>query len=225
MKEKQLVQDLHILLQRYTKKDKFPTMSFFTLKEINLLQKLNTPAKAQDFLNALQFNFEEKGETLKSPILTLRQGNAHCFEGALFGAYILSLHGFTPYLIHLKSTEDDYDHVVAPFELDGFWGALSKTNHAVLRYREPIYKNIRELALSYFHEYFIDNGRKTLRQYSELFNLNTLDKSWIIAEKDLWVIDKKLDKIKHYDMVPKAYLKKLRKADKIEIKAGNVTEY
>jgi len=206
-------------------------MFYFTPKEKTLLQKLNSPAKAQDFLNGLKFNFEKparrggNGETLKSPLFVLRAGKAHCFEGALLGAYILSLHGFPPYLLHLKAEKEDYDHVVAPFKVRNFWGALSKTNHAVLRYREPIYKNIRELAISYFNEYFLDNGRKTLRQYSKIFNLNTFRKDWIKRDGNLWDIDKKLDKIKHYNIVPKFHIKKLRRADKTEIKAGKITEF
>src|SRR3989338_8347400 len=126
-------------------------MLLFSKKEIALMKKLNTPAKVQDYLNSLKFNFEKKGETLKSPVMVLREGNAHCIEGAIFGAYILSLHGFTPYLLHLKATREDYDHIIVPFKLRGLWGALSKTNHAVLRYREPVYKNIRELVMSYFY--------------------------------------------------------------------------
>ncbi len=200
-------------------------MPGFTKKEIALLKKLNTPAKAQDYLNVLKFNFEQKGETLKSPLFTIRAGNAHCIEGAILGAYILSRHGFTPYLMHLKATKGDFDHVVAPFKIGKFWGALSKTNHAVLRYREPVYKNIRELAMSYFHEYFLNDGTKTLRQYSALLNLNTFEKNWETLEGDLWGIDVELDKIKHYDIVPKSYLKKLRKADKIEIEAGKIVEW
>lgn len=212
-------------------------MLHFAKKEIRLMQKLNTPAKVQDFLDELEFNFEkpvrrgENGETLKSPILTLRARKAHCFEGALLGAYILSLHGFTPYLMHFKVIKGDYDHVIAPFRVDGFWGALSKTNHAVLRYREPVYKNIRELAMSYFHEYFLNDRRKTLRQYSALLNLNTLKKparrggGWEISEKDLWYLDKKLDKIKHFDILPRGTLSKLRKADKIEIEATKIVEF
>lgn len=199
-------------------------MLTFTKKEKTLLKKLNTPAKIQDFLNGLKFNFEQKGETLKSPILTLRARKAHCFEGAMLGAYILSLHGFMPYLMYLKAIKGDYDHVIVPFKVNGFWGALSKTNHAVLRYREPIYKNIRELALSYFHEYFLNNGQKTLRQYSALLNLNTFKKDWVAMDGNLWYIDKKLDKVKHYDIFPKSYIKKLRKADKVEIKAGKIVE-
>lgn len=200
-------------------------MLSFTSKEKLLMRKLNTPAKVQDFLNGLKFNFEEKGETLKSPLFTLRTKRVHCFEGALLGAYILSLHGFTPYLMHLKTTKEDYDHVIVPFKVRGLWGALSKTNHAVLRYREPIYKNIRELAMSYFHEYFLNNGEKTLRQYSTLLNLNNFKNGWAISQKNLWEIDKKLDKIKHFKIISPKAIKNLRKADKIEIKAGKIVEF
>src|SRR3989344_5772668 len=183
----------------------------FTLREKVLMQKLNTPAKVQDFLNKLLFNFEKNGETLKSPIRILRTKSTHCMEGALFGAYILSLHGFLPLVLHLETTEDDFDHVIVPFKQHGFWGALSKTNHAMLRYREPVYKNIRELVMSYFHEYFLSkNGKKTLRRYSKPLNLNVFGKKWITDEKELWYIDKKLDKIKHHRIVPEKIFKNLR---------------
>src|SRR3989344_4631654 len=197
-------------------------MPDFTPKEKALMQKLNTPAKMQDFLNSLPFNFEKRRETLRSPLFAMRKRTAHCLEGAILGAYILSLQGFPPLVLHLKSTKEDYDHVIAPFEVRGFWGALSKTNHAVLRYREPIYKNIRELNMSYFHEYFLNNGQKTLRQYSEPLNLNIFGKNWMTEEGDLWKIDKKLDQIKHYGFLLKAHIKKLRKADTVEIRAGKV---
>ncbi|HAS80939.1 MAG: hypothetical protein UR25_C0001G0039 [Candidatus Nomurabacteria bacterium GW2011_GWE1_32_28] len=198
----------------------------FTHKEIVLMNKLNTPAKVQDFLNSLKFNLEKDGkDTLKSPIKVLRMGNAHCTEGAILGAYILSLHGFKPYILHLKTVKGDFDHVIAPFRQYGFWGALSKTNHSVLRYREPIYKNIHELVMSYFHEYFLDNGLKTLRSYSIPLNLNIFEKGWEIEEDNLWGIDQELDKIKHYDIAPKIVFRNLKKADKIEIKAGKIVEF
>lgn len=200
-------------------------MHSFTDQEKTLFKKLNTPAKVQDLLNSLKFNFEENGQTLKSPLYTLRAGNAHCMEGALLGAYILSLHGHKPYVMHLKSTKHDYDHVVAPFKVGGLWGALSKTNHAVLRYREPVYKTVRELVMSYFHEYFLDTGVKTLRSYSEVMNLNIFEDGWEVSDGDLWGIDEELDKIKHYDIVPKEYINKLRKADGVEIQAGKVVEF
>lgn len=203
-------------------------MQSFTKKEEAQMKKLNTPAKVQDFLNSVPFNFEKEEETLKSPVMVLRKKNAHCFEGALLGAYILSRYGslnFTPYILCLKTMREDYHHVIVPFKIKGFWGALSKTNHAVLRYREPIYKNVRELMMSYFHEYFLNNGKKTLRTYSALFNLDTLKKDWILSDKDLWYIDKALDKIKYYDIIPKFHIKNLRKADKVEIKAGKIVEF
>ena len=206
-------------------------MLSFTTKEKALLKKLNTPAKVQDFLNGLRFNFEKPtyrggdGETLKSPLMVLRTRSAHCFEGALLGAYILSLHGFAPLVLHLKADKKDYDHVVAPFKVGKYWGALSKTNHAVLRYREPVYLSIRELVMSYFHEYFLDNGTKTLRQYSAPLNLNIFENDWPTERSDLWGIDEELDKIKHFVILQNDKIRKLRKADGIEIKAGKIVEF
>jgi len=198
----------------------------FTPKEKAMMRKMNTPAKVQDFLNGLEFNFENDGkETIKSPIRVLREGNAHCMEGALLGAYILSLQGQKPLILHLKTAKGDYDHIVTLFKADGLWGALSKTNHGVLRYREPIYRNIHELVMSYFHEYFLDDGRKTLRQYSKPLDLNVFEKGWEVEEADLWGIDDELDKIKHYDIAPKKVFKKLRPADKIEREMGKIVEY
>lgn len=204
----------------------------FTKKEKKLMQKLNTPAKVQDFLNSLKFNFEKParrggdGETLKSPVMVLRKKNAHCLEGAILGAYILSLHGFPPLILHLQTTRDDFDHVITPFKQYGLWGALSKTNHAVLRYREPIYKDIHELVMSYFHEYFLNkNGKKTLRKYSDSLNLNIFGRNWAVAEDELWYIDKALDKIKHYHIAPRIVFKNLRKADKVEVEAGKIVQF
>ncbi len=198
----------------------------FTKGELKFLKSLDTPAKVQDYLNSIPFNFEYDGvDTIKSPLRSMRENNIHCFEGALLGAFILSLHKHKPRLLYLKTTKHDFDHVITPFKIGGFWGALSKTNHNVLRYREPIYKNIRELVLSYFHEYFLDNGDKTLRQYSDVLDLSKIKKNWTEDENDLWYIDKALDKMKHFDIVPKEILKKLRKVDKIEVSAGKEEEY
>jgi hypothetical protein len=201
-------------------------MITFNKKELSLIKKLNTPNKVQDFLNTLEFNFEESGvETLSSPIKVIRRGSAHCFEGALLGAYILSFHGYKPLILHLETSLGDTDHVVAVFKQNGLWGALSKTNHAVLRYREPVYKNIRELVMSYFHEYFLSNGVKTLRGYSKPLNLSIFESGWEVEESDLWGIDEELDKIKHYKIAPVGVFKKLRKADKIECDAGKIVEF
>ncbi len=201
-------------------------MFSFTKKEKALLKKLNTPAKVQDFINSIPFNFEHDGvDRVKSPVRVLREKSAHCIEGAIFSAYALSLHGFKPKLIYLKTTKNDLEHVITLFEQDGFLGAISKTNHAVLRYREPVYKNVRELVMSYFHEYFLNDGTKTLRGYSDPLDLSIFEDGWEVAEEDLWGIDEELDKMKHHEIISKNMAKRLRKADKIERKAGEMPEW
>lgn len=198
----------------------------FSKKELALFRKLRTPAKVQDFLNTIPFNFEADGmETLRSPLNVLRANKAHCFEGALLGAYLLSFHGFPPLVMHLGTARGDQDHVVAPFKIDGLWGALSKTNHAVLRYREPIYKTIRELAMSYAHEYFLNDGRKTLINYSKPLNLTIFEDTWPTDDGDLWGIDEELDRTKHFAIAPKKTLRNQRRADPIEREAGKIVEW
>lgn len=198
----------------------------FTKKEMRMMKKLNTPGKVQGFLDGIRINFEGDGkDTVKSPVKVLRTKSAHCIEGAILGAYILSLHGHRPLLVHLKTTDEDYEHVIAPFKIRGLWGALSKSNHATLRYRDPVYKNIRELVMSYFNEYYLEDGSKTLRQYSRPLNLNTFESDWMLKEDDLWGIDEELDKIKHYDIVRKNVRRKLRKADPIERRVLKLTEW
>lgn len=198
----------------------------FTDKEIKFLKSLNTPAKVQDYLNSIPFNFEKNGvDTIKSPLRSMREKNVHCFEGALLGAFILSLNGYKHMLLHLKTTKHDLDHVITLFKVGEYWGALSKTNHNILRYREPVYKNVRELVMSYFHEYFLNDGAKTLRSYSEPLDLSKLKKGWEVSLEDLWIMDRALDQKNHHDIVPKALRNRLRKADKIEVLGGMREEY
>jgi hypothetical protein len=201
-------------------------MLFLTAKEKKLIKKLNTPAKIQDYLNNIPFNFEEGNiETLSSPLKTLRKNKAHCFEGALLGSFLLSFLGHKMLILNLKAKKGDFDHVISLFRENNLWGALSKTNHPVLRYREPVYKNIRELVMSYFHEYFLNSGEKTLRKYSEPLNLNIFEKNWPFLEENLWGIDQELDKVKYVNIVPAFLIKKMRKVDKIEIEASNAVDF
>ncbi len=201
-------------------------MEDFTPEEKTLLVSLDTPAKVQDFLDTIPMNHEVDGvDTVKSPLRVLRERSAHCIEAAILGAYILSLHGYPPLLMYLKADGNDFDHVIAPFKEHGFWGALSKTNHAVLRYREPVYKTVRELVMSYFHEYTDDEGKKTLREYSDVLDLRIFESGWEVATIDLWGIDEELGKLEHYPIAPKDVLKRLRNADPIEQKAGALIEW
>jgi len=192
-------------------------------QHIKSLKVLSTPEKIQSFLNSLPFNFEHNGETLMSPARTLLERKAHCLEGALLAAAALLQHGEKPLLLDLKAKKPDMDHVVALFKRNGYWGALSKTNHAVLRYREPVYKTVRELALSYFHEYFLPDGTKTLRSFSKPFDLSKLKTDWVSSKDDLFYISRALDQVPHEQILVRG--QRLRKADAIEIKAGEITEF
>lgn len=197
-----------------------------TATELKALKRLSTPEKIQDYLDRIPVNFEENGETLMSPRRVLEAKKAHCLEGALFAAAALWVAGEKPLLLDLKTTPNDDEHVVALFRRNGYWGAISKTNHAVLRYRDPIYRTLRELALSYFHEYFLNTtGEKTLRSYSHAFDLSALGDSWITAEKDLWTISKALDRAQHFPIVPAKNRRHLRNASNVERKAGELTEW
>ncbi len=213
--------------------------SVYTKSEAVLFKKLDSPKKIQDFLNTLGHNPAKDDIECRSPRQVLKAKKAHCMEGALLAAAILEFHGHKPYVLDLRSTDADLDHVVAPFQQFGCWGALSKTNHVVLRYREPIYKTLRELVMSYFHEYFLHSGIKTLREYSQPFNVVWFDKlgrlsdagttvsqliNWRTSDEDMYKIPKHLDKIKHYHILSSAQQKNLRKADAIEIKAGKLID-
>ncbi|MEK7583940.1 MAG: hypothetical protein AAB490_01735, partial [Patescibacteria group bacterium] len=176
------------------------------------------------FLETLPANFERNGETLYSPRMVLKHRRAHCTEGALFAAAALRLHGHKPLVLDLKTTAKDEYHAIAVFKIRGRWGAISKTNHPVLRYRDPVYLSIRELVMSYFHEYFMRDGAKTLRSYTNPLDLSRFDaKGWMTDEKNLWYIDRFLTSMKHISILPKGVA--LRKADRIERRATETTEW
>ncbi len=197
-----------------------------TKKELVIFKKLSTPIKIQNFLDTLAFNGEKKGETHMSPRRVLREKKAHCIEGALCAAAALWINGEEPLLMDLTSARGDDDHVVALYKKNGYWGAISKTNHASLRFRDPIYKTLRELALSYFHEWFMnDSGKKMLRSYSKPLNMKTLGTEWITSEKELWHLDKILDALPHSELVPKGNEKYVRAADHMELRAGRIIEW
>lgn len=197
--------------------------SDFTEDHLRLFKKLDTPKKIQDFLETIEANFED---TNWSPKLVLENRKAHCFEGALLAAAILCFHGHKPLLIDLKVTAEDDDHVIAVFKENGHWGAVSKTNHGVLRYRDPVYRNIRELVMSFFNEYFLDNGKKTLRSYSRPIDLSRFDKfEWMTSGKNLEFIAESIDNLPHLPILNKKMIYGLRKADPLEIKISKFIQW
>ncbi len=190
------------------------------------LKKLNTPIKIQNFIDEIPMNFEDDGETYLSPKLVLEQRRAHCMEGALLAAAALWEHGYEPLMMDLKVAHPDVDHVVAVYEINRLYGAISKTNHATVRFRDPIYRNARELALSYFHEYFLDDtGEKTLLSYSQFFNLKKFGRDWITTPDNLHWIAQAIDDSRHYRLFPESQGRFIRKADSMERWAGSLREW
>jgi len=188
------------------------------------LARLRTPELIQDFVSAIPINFEPEGDSCLSVAEVLRQRRAHCIEGAFVAACALWLNGQRPLLMDFQAMGDD-DHVITVFRRGRHWGAISKSNHIWLRWRDPIYRSPREVALSYFHEY-VRGSQKTLWKYSRPFDLRFLDpKLWVTNTEDCWDVAEALDLSPHYPLVTRAQARRLRKRDKLEIRAGQFLEY
>ena len=169
--------------------------------ELQLLSRLSTPEKIQKYLDELPYNKEREGETCYSPRFAIRYGTAHCFEGALLAAAALRVNGYPPLILDLEAVRDD-DHVISVFRRNGCWGAIGKSNYAGLRFRTPVYRNLRELVMSYFEHYYNLDGEKTLRAYSRPVNLSRFDAiNWMTSEEALWAIPEYLVEIPHIPIV------------------------
>jgi len=197
-----------------------------TKEELKILKKLDSPKKIQNFLDTLKVNFEENGDTCMSPRKVLQTRKCHCIEAAFLAALAMKVNGLKPMLVDLRATKEDFDHVICVFKQDKKYGCISKSNHAAHRFREPIYRDIREIVMSIFHEYVDKKGRKTLRSFSVPFDISKFDyMSWPTSDENLWEIAEELDNIKHFDILTKKQIANLRKADPIEIQIGEITEY
>ena len=193
--------------------------------EFAVLKRLRTPEKIQEFLNRMPPNFETDGETCLSVREVLRQRRAHCIEGAMLAACTLWVHGEPPLLLDLRA-ERDYDHVVALFRRGRCWGAISKTNPALLRWRDPVYRSLRELAMSYLHEYANKRNQKTLRSYAGPFDLRRFDPElWVTNGKNCWDVGATLDDLRHRPLLTKKQARALRLRDAVERKAGALAEH
>ena len=195
-------------------------------RELAVLERLDTPQKIQVYLNAIPINHELDGETILSVREVLRQRRAHCIEGAFLAALALWVHGEPPLLLHLDCDLSDYPHVIAVFRRKGCWGAISKTNGASLRYRDPVYRTLRELAMSYFHEYFNKQYKKTLRSYSRTFDLRSMDPAlWITRKEACEEIHERLVQARHYPLISAAQERLLTRRDPFERKASKLVQY
>ena len=194
--------------------------------EFTLLSRLDSPQIIQLFLNSIPINFEIGGETLLSVREVLKQRRAHCIEAAFVAACALWMHGEPPLVMHLDCDMSDDPHVLALFRRKGAWGALSKSNGAHLRYRDPIYRSLRELALSFFHEYFNKHGQKTLRAYSTSFDMRRIDpRLWVTCRTDCTDANARLAGLRHYALMAQAQVRLLSPRDAFEQRAAKTVEY
>ncbi len=189
----------------------------WTPKELALFRRLETPTKIQVYLNSVAYD-PVLGTV--SPRVIIREGRANCFEGALLAAAALRQLGHPPLLVDMTARNDD-DHVLAVFRQNGAWGCVAKSNFTVLRFREPVYRSVRELMMSYIDVFFNSTGEKTLREYSAPFDVSRFDKDdWMTTEKDLGFIGDALNGARHYRVMTRAQVRDLQIADPDLVKAG-----
>jgi hypothetical protein len=186
-------------------------------RDFQTLRALRTPRRIQQFIDALTYQY---ADTAWSPQRVLRDRKGHCMEGALVAAAALRVHGHPPLLLDLEAVHDD-DHVVALYRENGLWGGIAKSNFAGLRFRAPIYRTLRELALSYFEHYYNLRGERTLRAWGGPVNLARLDRlNWMTAEEDVWCVPELLIAARHYPLFPHKVARALPRLDRRSFEAG-----
>jgi len=182
------------------------------------LPVLRTPALIQAYLDDTPYSAEDR---YRCPLSVVRDRKAHCFDGAVFAAAMLRRLGHPPRIVDLLPNDRDDDHMLALFKVDGRLGAVAKSNFSGLRYREPIFRNLRELVLSYFEDYFNSAGEKTLRAYTVSLNLARFDRQdWLARDETMDTIASALDTIRKVPLITKRMERRLRRVDVLALKAG-----
>ena len=191
----------------------------FTPRELRALRALGSPWGIQRALDAMPYH---AASTAWSPRAVLRERTAHCLEGAVFAAAALRVLGHPPLLLDLEAVQDT-DHVIAVFRLRGHWGAIAKSNFSGLRYREPVYRSVRELVMSYFEGYVNLRGERTLRAFSRPVNLGRFDRArpgWMVSGGDLWWIAEHLVEVPHTLLLKPAMIRTLSRVDRRSLDAA-----
>src|SRR5262249_51599876 len=200
--------------------------ALLTPSEHRLFARLDTPAKIQNFLDKLPVNFGLEGDTAMSPRRVLGARMAHCAEGAIFAAAVLAYHGKRPLLMDIRALPSDQDHIITLFRERDLWGAISKTNHGILRWRDPIYRSARELAMTYAHEYCLPGGKKSMLSFSKPFSLaRYAPRSWVIAPEDLDWLLVDLDTSPHMPVAPQRAWRKRGRGTGVEMFAEEGGEW
>jgi hypothetical protein len=189
----------------------------FSRAELRKLRSLKDPYGIQRFLSAQPYHL---ADTAWSPRRVLRENTSHCFEGALFAAAALRVNGYPPLIIDLEA-EHDTDHVIAVYKQNGHWGAIANSNYTGCRYREPVYRTLRELVMSYFDVYFNQRAERTLRTFSNPVNLARFDRlNWMTTDQPLWFIAEYLFTIRHFWLLKPGMSQRLHRLDDRSFRAG-----
>jgi len=182
--------------------------------------QLTTPNKIQTFIDELAYNTEV---TYRCPLRVLRERIAHCFDGALFAATALRRLGYPPLILYMISNDRDDDHLLALFKRDERWGAVAKSNFVGLRFREPVYRTLRELVMSYFEQYYNVERKKTMRSYTVPLNLKVFDQfGWMLKDEPLSRIAQRLDEIRRFPLLTRRMIAGLSMVDGRSYQAGMV---
>lgn len=188
-----------------------------TASELKIFSGLSTPAKIQAFLDEIPYSIEE---AYRCPLSVLRDGQAHCFDGALFAAAALRQLGYPPLIVNMFAERDD-EHLLAIYKRGGFFGAVAKSNFVGLRFREAVYKSLRELVMSYFEQYYNAEGEKTLRSYARPLNLKAFDGfNWMICNDHLERIARRLDELRRVPLLTVRMIASLSPVDDRSYEAG-----
>jgi hypothetical protein len=186
--------------------------------EREILDSLKSPAKIQAFLDGIPYSTDD---FYRCPLRVLRERVAHCFDGAIFAAAALRRIGYPPLILDLLSNGRDDEHLLALFKADSCWGAVAKSNFVGLRFREPVYRSLRELAMSYFEQYYNLAREKTLRGYTGPLNLRSFDQqSWMTQDEPLERIAKRTEEIRRVDLISSAMAERLSSVDERSFQAG-----
>lgn len=182
-----------------------------------LISGFTSPYRIQEYLDSISYSDEQ---TYRCPLRVIQDRKAHCFDGAIFAAAMIRRLGHPP-LISYMIAENDDDHCLALFKQDNHWGAVAKSNYVGLRFREPIYRNLRELMMSYFEDFFNVRGEKSLRSYTMPLNLKTFDhQQWMTKDKPLHKIADRLDEIRIVRLISRKMVKNLSPVDERSLRAG-----
>ena len=189
-----------------------------TPSERRLVSHFTTPLKIQAFLDELPYSGEER---YRCPLTVLRDRKGHCFDGAIFAAAMLRRIGHPPLILDMLPNHRDDDHLLALYKVNGHWGAVAKSNFAGLRFREPVFRTLRELVMSYFEFYYNVAGEKTLRAYTVPLNLSAFDKlNWATRDEPLDRIGERLDEIRKVRVLTRRMAARLSPMDTRTYRAG-----